>query len=129
KPLDSDYGLQAQAALTLKFLRANDVEKCIVVGNSMGGAIAAEMAIQDPQLVSHLVLINSAHDPRIVRRIIWFDVRRTRKLIASSIAPLVNRITVKQFIRTLYGTPRDINDNIINNYLAPYRQSRSAHLA
>ena len=129
KPRMSDYGLKAQAELLLDFLRQQKIGKCIVVGNSMGGAIASEMAIRDSALVDNLVLINSAHDPRIVRRIMWFDLRPIRKYLIHPMAPFVTRTTVRQFIKTLYGTKRVISNEVVDAYLAPYMTEIDSHHA
>jgi pimeloyl-ACP methyl ester carboxylesterase len=37
-----------------------DIERTVVVGNSMGGLIAAELAIRSPELVERLVLVSAA---------------------------------------------------------------------
>jgi pyruvate dehydrogenase E2 component (dihydrolipoamide acetyltransferase) len=62
----SDVRLPGGAALAdlagfvLHFLDAIDVERVHAVGHSMGGAIAAQMALAAPQRVASLVLIASA---------------------------------------------------------------------
>ncbi|MDE2454979.1 MAG: acetoin dehydrogenase dihydrolipoyllysine-residue acetyltransferase subunit, partial [Burkholderiales bacterium] len=48
------------AGFVLRFLDAIDVERVSVVGHSMGGAIAAQMALLAPQRVASLVLVASA---------------------------------------------------------------------
>ena len=48
------------AGFVLRFLDTLDVERVHVVGHSMGGAIAAQMALTAPQRIASLVLIASA---------------------------------------------------------------------
>jgi len=48
------------AGFVLRFLDTLDVERVHVVGHSMGGAIAAQMALAAPQRVASLVLVASA---------------------------------------------------------------------
>ncbi|WP_166791694.1 alpha/beta fold hydrolase [Cryobacterium frigoriphilum] len=40
------------------------VRQCVVIGHSMGAQIATELAVQHPELVSHLVLIGPVTDSR-----------------------------------------------------------------
>lgn len=127
KPPKGDYGLKAQAQLNLQFLKANDIKQCTVVGNSMGGAIGAEMSLQAPNLVKNLVLLNSAHDPKIIRRFFPIPLHKARHILVAPMAPLVNRFTVKNFLKTLYGTPQEISQNVVDNYLSPYVTDRNSH--
>ncbi|WP_088283268.1 acetoin dehydrogenase dihydrolipoyllysine-residue acetyltransferase subunit [Ideonella sp. A 288] len=48
------------AAFVLRFMDALDVERVHAVGHSMGGAIAAQMALSAPQRVASVALVNSA---------------------------------------------------------------------
>jgi pyruvate dehydrogenase E2 component (dihydrolipoamide acetyltransferase) len=52
--------LAALSAFVARFLDAIDVERVHAVGHSMGGAIAAQLALDHPQRVASLALINSA---------------------------------------------------------------------
>ncbi|MDZ4677604.1 MAG: alpha/beta hydrolase [Oligoflexia bacterium] len=126
KPRKSSYGLAAQAKLLIEFLKAQNVQQCILVGNSMGGAIAAEMTIQNPDLIKDLVLINSAHDPKIIGPL---DLRKIR-LFIDLLPPLfINKVVVKQFMKTLYGKQRDITDEVVSAYISPFMASDDTHHA
>ena len=54
------------------FMDALDIERAIVIGNSMGGFIGAELAIRDPDRVERLVLVSPA--------ILWQEYRRAKPL-------------------------------------------------
>jgi pimeloyl-ACP methyl ester carboxylesterase len=126
KPRKSSYGLDAQARLLVKFLELQGVRQCILVGNSMGGAIAAEMTIQRPELVKELVLINSAHDPKIIGPL---DLRKAKMFIDVLTPLVVNKIVVKQFIKNLYGIIKEVPDEVVSAYIAPYMSSDDTHHA
>jgi len=53
-------GLAVLAAFVVRFLDRIDVTRVHIVGHSMGGAIAAQLALSYPQRVASLALINSA---------------------------------------------------------------------
>jgi 4,5:9,10-diseco-3-hydroxy-5,9,17-trioxoandrosta-1(10),2-diene-4-oate hydrolase len=57
KPEDRDYGMDFLAGALRRALAALGVERCAVVGNSHGGALAIQLALDHPALVDKLVLM------------------------------------------------------------------------
>lgn len=57
---DGDYSRRAQAMLVAHLLDYLKVEKAWLCGNSMGGEIALNFALQNPQRVVGLILVDSA---------------------------------------------------------------------
>lgn len=57
---DGDYTRRAQAVLVMHLLDQLKIEKAWLAGNSMGGEIALNIALQSPQRVEGLILIDSA---------------------------------------------------------------------
>ena len=60
KDLGRDYGITAQTDDLADFLRTIGVEKCHIVGNSMGGHVSLNFAVKYPELLHSLTLINNA---------------------------------------------------------------------
>lgn len=58
KPVHLQYSFQALASWTKDLLEERDVKNFIVVGHSMGGMLAARMALLYPSYVQKLVLVN-----------------------------------------------------------------------
>jgi pimeloyl-ACP methyl ester carboxylesterase len=58
KPTGYQFSLPQLAANTKGLLNALGVEKAVVVGHSMGGMLGARFAIQHPEAVERLVLVN-----------------------------------------------------------------------
>lgn len=54
------YTPEAQLELTLALMDALGLEKAILVGNSSGGALAAQLALEHPERVAGLVLVDAA---------------------------------------------------------------------
>ena len=54
-----DYGVPAYARLVGEFLDAMNVERSVLVGTSMGGHIAARVAVDHPERVAGLVLVGT----------------------------------------------------------------------
>jgi 4,5:9,10-diseco-3-hydroxy-5,9,17-trioxoandrosta-1(10),2-diene-4-oate hydrolase len=57
KPDDVDYGLPFVTDALRRALAALGVERCALVGNSHGGAVAIRLALDHPELVTRLVLM------------------------------------------------------------------------
>jgi pimeloyl-ACP methyl ester carboxylesterase len=60
KPADHSYSIAEEAKFVESFLRANHLTGVDLGGVSMGGWIAATVALDDPQAVSKLMLVDSA---------------------------------------------------------------------
>ena len=60
RPLDGDYSLAGQARLVAGFMDALKIERAAVAGHSIGGAVALRLALDYPQKVTRLILIDPA---------------------------------------------------------------------
>jgi pimeloyl-ACP methyl ester carboxylesterase len=59
-PADGEISIQGYGRVVQRFCKELGLEKVVLVGNSMGGFIAAEVTIQDRDRVERLVLISAA---------------------------------------------------------------------
>jgi pimeloyl-ACP methyl ester carboxylesterase len=57
---DWEVGVETYGRFVLEFCDALGVERCTIVGNSMGGFIAAETATHEPRRFEKLVLVSAA---------------------------------------------------------------------
>jgi len=95
------------------------VRQATVVGNSMGGFVAAELAIRHPNRVERLVLVSPA--------ILWQELRRARPLLAIA---RVSELTVGRYLageapRAVLRRPRLRAALIASGGIwAPHRLSR-----
>jgi len=60
RPVDARYGKDYWVDHLIAFLRAKDVERCHIVGNSLGGALALALAVREPQTIDRIVLMGAA---------------------------------------------------------------------
>jgi len=60
RPVDASYGKDIWVDHLLAFLEAKGVQRCHLVGNSLGGALSLALAVREPQMVDRLVLMGAA---------------------------------------------------------------------
>jgi len=87
------YSQQDRNAHLAEFLTALELQPAILVGNSMGGATALGVAMEQPQLVRALVLMGSAglnaEITESLKPIVYYDFTRAgmERLVAALTAP------------------------------------------
>ena len=57
---DRRYDPETFAGTIARFLSLLGVERCVLAGHSMGGAITAELTLSDPSRIERLVLVDAA---------------------------------------------------------------------
>ena len=86
---EEEISIERYAKWTFRLLDVLGIESAAVVGNSMGGFIAAEMAIREPERVQRLVVISAA--------VFWQTYRRAQPLV--QIARLSDAIVARGLAR------------------------------
>jgi pimeloyl-ACP methyl ester carboxylesterase len=122
RPIDSDFGIAAQAEYLDAAMTALRVARGIIVGIDIGGAVALRLAATRPERVEKLVLINTPVFDEIPSRDITqmqrstakFAFRTTRGVLGA--APLIEGV--------LRGSVADPDAKmpvkLIARYLAPF---------
>lgn len=124
KPWPSDYSLVGQSELVAEFIKKEIGAPCILVGNSMGGAIALETALRFPKWVSQLVLLAPAYDSNLV----WLDLRNFKFLMPLS-RIFAHPVFAKTIIKSLYGTEIPVSESDVDAYLNPFLENPDARKA
>jgi pimeloyl-ACP methyl ester carboxylesterase len=91
KPMDADYGLRSMGARLVRFLDEIGWDDAILVGNSIGGGTALSAAVQAPERVRGLALLNSVGYRR--------GLPAVGRLAAVPLAPLVSAYTPQVAMR------------------------------
>jgi pimeloyl-ACP methyl ester carboxylesterase len=115
---DADYRLEAHVRHVLAVLDHLGVERCVLGGNSLGGAIAWAVAAQHPERVERLVLVDAAGYPVPSTSVpIGFRLARSPVL-----APLMNNLLprgmVESSVRNVFGQPERVTPELVDRYFA-----------
>lgn len=119
---ENPYSPQAQVNIVLGLMDEFKIEKAILVGNSAGGTVAMQFALQHPDRVQALILVDAAvyaggGAPSWVRPIL-----KTPQM--DRLGPLVARQIQAQgveFIKTAWHDPSRITPDVFEGYQKPLR--------
>ena len=106
-------GIDARGAFLVAVLQALDIDRCVVIGHSMGGAVALSAAIQAPERVTALALIASIglRPHHVLRRFAG------PPLLARAVdLPLLarpTRVLFRAMLRQLGFTPSQLTDDAV----------------
>ena len=117
---ESPYGPQAQVDIVIGLIDELGVEKAILVGNSAGGTVSMQVALQYPERVEALILVDAAvyaggGAPSWSRPIL-----KTPQM--NHVGPLIARQLQAQgvqFIKTAWHDPSKITQDIFEGYQKP----------
>jgi 4,5:9,10-diseco-3-hydroxy-5,9,17-trioxoandrosta-1(10),2-diene-4-oate hydrolase len=82
KPTNINYSLELLAQFVVDFLNALEVERAVLVGNSLGGLVALRLALSRPEQVTALTLVDSSG-------------------LGYSVSPLLSQLTVPWYGETM----------------------------
>jgi len=112
-----DYSTLYYNQVIDSLLTALHVSRVIIVGNSLGGAIATQYAIYQPGKVRGLILVDAAGLP---------PAKKTSGAIGFKLAqmPVINRlltvitprVLVKKSLQDAYGDTEKVTDSLTNQY-------------
>src|SRR5918993_350873 len=104
KPNTADYTIKGFSKFIVDFLREKigikENEKISIVGHSLGGYIAAEVSIENKNLIEKLVLIDSSGLLEAPTQLL-----KDYRVAATDINPLTRHERVKRVLEDLYASP------------------------
>ncbi len=115
-PPSGDYTLDAYVRFVRTLLDQLGVQKCVLAGNSFGGAISIAVTNAMPERVSRLVLVDAAgYAVDSVSVPIGFRVARMPVLNRIALVTLP-RSVIESSLRNVYGDPSKVTPELIDRY-------------
>ncbi|MEK6667523.1 MAG: alpha/beta hydrolase [Pseudomonadota bacterium] len=114
---DGNYQLTRYVEFVVALLDQLGVKQAVVAGNSFGGNLAWKLAVDHPERVGKLVLVDAAgypYDPTSVP--IGFKVAQILWLrpVMENVLP---RSMIESSVRNVYGDPAKVTPELIDRYL------------
>ena len=113
---DNDYRIEHYSQFLAHVLDQLQVPRAVLAGNSFGGQLAWQFALDYPQRVERLVLVDAAGYPRNATSVpIAFRLAQIPAL-APLMANLLPRPVIEASVRNVYGDPNKVTDALIDRY-------------
>lgn len=113
---DNDYRIEHYSQFLAHVLDQLQVPRAVLAGNSFGGQLAWQFALDYPQRVERLVLVDAAGYPRNATSVpIAFRLAQIPAL-APLMANLLPRPVIEASVRNVYGDPNKVTGALIDRY-------------
>lgn len=113
---DNNYQLTRYVAFVVAVMDRLGVQQAVVAGNSFGGNLAWKLAVDHPQRVSQLVLVDAAGYPADPTSVpLGFKVAQVPWLrpVMQNVLP---RSMIESSVRNVYGDPAKVTPELIDRY-------------
>lgn len=110
------YSIPHYTEFLKDFLSALKIEKCVLAGNSLGGEIAWNFTLEQPEMVDKLILIDAAGFPLNSKSVpIAFKLAQTPVLkhLFTFITP---RFLVKSSVENVFSDKSKVTDALVDRY-------------
>ena len=105
-PHTDEMSHQLMAEDVKAFLKKQQIENCTLVGHSMGGKTAMQLALTSPELISGLVVVDIAPKPYTARHNVYFKAMmelnvqelESRKEARQQLGKSIKNDAIKQFL-------------------------------
>jgi uncharacterized protein (TIGR00369 family) len=127
KRLDADLSIAAQARYLVAFMESLGIHQAAVVGHDIGGGVAQLIAVDEPQRVARLILIDSVvdsnwpvHDIARLKEPVWDQIMVNRDL----------RDGLRKGLEAGIITPGLVTDELVDEWTRPFQDlgGRRAYL-
>lgn len=110
------YSIAQYTSFLNNFLKSLEVKKCILAGNSLGGEIAWNFTLEQPHLVTKLILIDAAGYPTISKSTPLAFRLAKMPIINKSLTYITPKFLVRKSIENVYKDTSKITDTLIDRY-------------
>ena len=111
KPTDREYVLDFFVETLHAFLQAIGVTRCVLVGNSLGGAIAMKYTLDHPEAVSHLVVMGPGG---LEERETYFRMEGIQRMMADFAGGALDREGMRGLLKLLVFDPEHVTEQLLD---------------
>ncbi len=113
---DGNYSIAHYTAFLKEFLASLEIKKCVLAGNSLGGEIAWQFAFEQPDMVTKLILIDAAGNPKSSKSVpIAFKLAKI-PIINKLLTFITPRFLVKASVENVFFDKSKVTDGLVDRY-------------
>ena len=113
---DRNYSMAHYTAFIKDFLTALKIKQCVLAGNSLGGQIAWNFTLEQPGMVTKLILIDAAGYPLHSKSVpIGFKMARM-PVVRNLITYVTPRFVVRASVENVFFDKSKVTDALIDRY-------------
>lgn len=113
---DSNYSMVQYTTFIKDFLTALGIKRCVLAGNSLGGQIAWNFTIKQPNIVEKLILIDAAGYPKDSKSVpIAFKVAKT-PILNKLLTYVTPQFLVRASVENVYFDTSKVTDSLVQRY-------------
>jgi len=110
KPTGIDYTFELFVPTLHEFLDRLDIKRCVLIGNSLGGAISMKFALDHPDRVEKLVVMGPGG---IESRETYFKMPGIQKMVSQFVGSGFDRAGLRRLLELLAYDPATITDELL----------------
>jgi 4,5:9,10-diseco-3-hydroxy-5,9,17-trioxoandrosta-1(10),2-diene-4-oate hydrolase len=111
KPADREYVLDFFVETLHAFLQTLGVTRCVLVGNSLGGAIAMKYTLDHPEAVSQLVMMGPGG---LEERETYFRMEGIQRMMADFAGGVLDREGMRGLLQLLVFDPQHVTEALLD---------------
>lgn len=115
KPTGLDYTLDLFVSTTLELLDALEVRDCVLVGNSLGGAVSIGICLARPSLVRKLVVMGCGG---IETTETYFKMPGIQKMVSGFVGGEINTTWLRGILQMLAYDPSHVTEELVTERFA-----------
>jgi pimeloyl-ACP methyl ester carboxylesterase len=113
---DANYSIENYARVVVAVLDQLGVQRCVLVGNSLGGYVAWATTVLHPDRVARLVLVDSGGYPYQSTSVpLGFRIART-PVLRTLMKDVLPRGVIESSVRNVFGDPSKVTPELIDRY-------------
>jgi len=110
KPTGIDYTFDLFVPTLREFLDQMEIRRCVLIGNSLGGAISMKFAIDHPERVEKLVLMGPGG---IESRETYFKMPGIQKMVSQFVGTGFDKAGLRKLLELLSYDPKFVTDELL----------------
>ena len=113
---DGNYTMAHYTTFLKDFLTALNIKQCVLAGNSLGGAIAWNFTLEQPSMVTKLILIDASGYPIASKSVpIAFSLAKI-PVINKLLTFITPRFLVRSSVENVYFDSSKVTDLVVERY-------------